>query len=116
MYLNKTKVILLQMYMCAELLSHVQLFATPWNVACQTPLSMGFSRQGYWDGMPFPFPGDLPDPGIEPGSLALQAYSLPSELPGKPNRGSKVNKENHICFAQSRIIFSANLTSLFYRG
>ena len=50
--------------------------------------------------MPFPSPGDLPDPGIEPGSLALQADYLPSELPGKPNRGSKVSKENHICFAQ----------------
>ena len=47
-------------------------------------LSMKFSRQDYWSGLPFPFPGDLPDPGIKPGSPALQADSLPSELPGKP--------------------------------
>ena len=49
-------------------LSRVQLFATPWTVAYQAPLSMGFSRQEYWNGLPFPSPGDLPDPGIEPGS------------------------------------------------
>ena len=59
--------------------SHVQLFATPWTVACQSPLSMGFSRQEYWSGLPFPAPGDLPDPGIESGSPALQGDSLPSE-------------------------------------
>ena len=52
-------------------LSHVQLFATPRTVAYQAPLSMGFSRQEYWSGLPFPSPGDLPDPGIEPGSPAL---------------------------------------------
>ena len=50
----------------------------PWTVACQAPLSMEFSRQEYWSGLPFPSPGDLPDPGIEPGSPALQADSLPS--------------------------------------
>ena len=54
--------------------------ATSWTVACQAPLSMGFSRQQYWSGMPFPFPGDLPNPGIEPESPALQADSLPTEL------------------------------------
>ena len=48
--------------------SHVQLFATPWTVACQAPLFMGFFRQEYWSGLPFPPPGDLPDPGIEPAS------------------------------------------------
>ena len=47
--------------------------ATPWTVVCKAPQSMGFSRQEYWSGLPFPSPGDLPDPGIEPGSLALQA-------------------------------------------
>ena len=47
--------------------------ATPWTVACQAPLSMGFSRQEHWSGLPFPSPGDLPNPGIEPGSPALQA-------------------------------------------
>ena len=52
-------------------LSRVRLFATPWTVAYQAPLSMGFSRQQYWSGLPFPSPGDLPDPEIEPGSLAL---------------------------------------------
>ena len=65
-------------------LSHVQLFATPWTVAYQSPLSMGFFRQEYWNELPFPFPGDLPDPEIEPGSPALQAVSLPTELQGKP--------------------------------
>ena len=58
--------------------------ATPWTVACQAPLSMGFSRQEYWSGVPLPSPGDLPDPGIKPGSPALQADSLPTELLGKP--------------------------------
>ena len=52
-------------------------------VARKVPLSMGFSRQEYWSGLLFPSPGDLPDPGIEPQSPALQADSLPSELPGK---------------------------------
>ena len=52
---------------------------TLWTVAHQAPLSMGFSRQGYWSGLPFPSPGDLPDPGIEPRSPALQAFSLPTE-------------------------------------
>ena len=54
--------------------------ATPWTVACQAPLSVGFSRQEYWSGLPFPSAGDLPDPGIEPRSPALQADSLPTEL------------------------------------
>ena len=56
---------------------------TSWTVAYQAPLSMGFSRQEYWSGLPFPSPGDLPDPRIEPGSPALQADALPSEPPGK---------------------------------
>ena len=54
-------------------LSRVQLFVTPWTVGYQPPPSMGFSRQEYWSGLPFPSPGDLPDPGIKPGSPALQA-------------------------------------------
>ena len=57
--------------------------ATPWSVAYQAPLTVGFSRQEYWNGLPFPSPGDLPNPGIEPGSPTLQADGLPSELPGK---------------------------------
>ena len=68
------------------LLSRVLLFATLWTVAHQAPLSMGFSRQEYWNGLPFPSPGDLPDPGIEPRSPALQADALTSEPPGKPSK------------------------------
>ena len=67
-----------------KLLSHVRLFVTPWTVVYQGPLSMGFSRQEYWSGLPFPSPGDLPNPGTEPRSPALQADALPSEPPGKP--------------------------------
>ena len=69
------------------MLSHVQLFATPWTIAHQAPLSMEFSRQEYWSGLPFPSPGDLPDPGIKPASpmsLALQADSFPAEPLGSP--------------------------------
>ena len=55
---------------------------TPWTVALQAPLSLGFSRQEYWSGLPLPFPEDLPNPGIEPRSSALQADSFPSELKG----------------------------------
>ena len=64
-------------------LSYVWLFVTPWTVAYQAPQSMGFSRQEYWSGVPFPSPGDLPNPGIQPGSPSLQADTLPSEPPGK---------------------------------
>ena len=64
--------------------------ATSWTIASQAPLSMEFSRQEYWSGLPHPSPGDLPDPGIKPGSPALHAvFFLPSELPGKhmlPNK------------------------------
>ena len=60
-------------------LSSVLLFSTPWTVAHQAPLSMGFSRQEYWSGLPFPSLGDLPDPGIEPRSPALQEDALTSE-------------------------------------
>ena len=85
-----------------KLLSRVGLFATPWAVAYQAPLSVGFSRQEYCSGLPFPSPGDLPDPGIEPRSPALEADALTSEqlqscltlcdpkdcsLPGSSNHG-----------------------------
>ena len=60
---------------------------TPWTVACQAPLNTEYSRQEYWTGLPLPSPGDLPDPGIESGSPVLQADSLLSELPGKPQIG-----------------------------
>ena len=64
---------------CCTALSHfiVQLCATPWTVACQPPLSMGFPRQEYWSGLPFPSSGDLPNPGIEPMSPMSPADSLP---------------------------------------
>ena len=66
-------------YSEVQSLSHDRLFATPQTVAYQPPLSMGFSRQEYWSGLPFPFPGDLPYPGIELESPAFQADALPSE-------------------------------------
>ena len=59
------------------------ILVTPWTVACQAPLSMRFSRQAYWNGLPFPSPGALPDLGIKPGSPAWQANSLPTELSEK---------------------------------
>ena len=62
----------------------VQHFVTTWTVACQAPLFMGFSRQEYWSGLPFPPPGDFPNPGIKPESPPLQADSLPAEPPGEP--------------------------------
>ena len=69
-------------FVIVKSLSRVRLFATPWTVAYQAPPSMGFSRQECWSGLPFPSPGDLPDPGIEPGSPTLQADTLLSEPPG----------------------------------
>ena len=82
--------------------SHVWLFATPWSVACQAPLSMGFPRQEYWSGLPFPFPGELPDLRIKPRSFSLQPDSLLSEPPGKclvtlliPLKGP-ISKYSHI--------------------
>ena len=77
-------------------LSHVQFFATPWTVAYQAPHSMGFPRQEYWSGLPFPSPGDLPDPGIEPGSPALQADALISEPPGS-NRNEPIPTATDYC-------------------
>ena len=62
------------------LVSCAQLFATPWTATHQAPLSVGFFRQRYWSGLLFPSPKDLPNPGLEPGSPALQAVSLPTGL------------------------------------
>ena len=67
------------------MLSHAQLFVTLWTVTYLAALSVGFSRQEYWSGLPFPSPGDLPNPGMEAGSPALQADALPSEPLGKPS-------------------------------
>ena len=69
---------------CVFSCSVVSDSATPWTIACQASLSMGFPRQEYWSGLPFPSPWDHPNPGIEPESPALQANSLPAELPGEP--------------------------------
>ena len=76
--------------MGAPSFSHVQHFVTPWTVTCQAPLSMEFSRQQYWSGLPFPTPGDLPNRGIEPMSLAspgLAGGFFTTEPPGKSNTG-----------------------------
>jgi len=67
----------------SEVTQSCPTLATPWTVPRHAPQSMEFSRQEYWSGLPFPSPGDLPDPGIEPGSPVLQADALPSEPPGK---------------------------------
>ena len=79
----------LNMCLCAiQMVCHsvscVLLFATPRTIAGQAPLSMGFPRQEYWSGLPFPSPGDLPHSGIQPRSPAMQADSLSTESPGKP--------------------------------
>ena len=79
--------------------SVVRLFATLWTVTLQAPLSMGFSRQEYWSGLPCTLPGNLCNPGIEPVSLesrALQAYSLPIEPPGKPKIENVVQSLSHV--------------------
>ena len=79
------------MCVCACMLSHAGHFVTPWTVAHKAPLSMGFSGQEYWSGLPFPSPGDLPDPGIEsvsPASPALAGGSLPLSHQGGPVENS----------------------------
>ena len=69
--------------MHAQSLSHVSLFSTTWTIDHQAPLSTGFSRQEYWSGLPFPPPGDLPDPGTKPASPALAGELFTTEPPGK---------------------------------
>ena len=86
--------------------------ATTWTVAHQAPLSMGFSRQEYWSGLPFPSLGDLPDPGIEPRSPVLQADSLPTELRGKPLKQENHSKKQGGCERRCKI-GSHNVPSLF---
>ena len=84
--LNKTLKVLFKECLKVEVksLSGVRLSSTTWTVAYQAPPSVGFSKQEYWSGLPFPSPGDLPNPGVEPGSPALQGDALPYEPPGKP--------------------------------
>ena len=75
---------------CCLVADCVQLFLTPWTVVLQAALSMGFSRQEYWSALPFPSPGDLPDPGVESLSLAPLALAgrfFTAELTGKPSKG-----------------------------
>ena len=67
-------------------------FTTPWAVAHQAPLPMGFLSQDYWSGLPFPSPGDLPDPGIKPGSPALAGRFFTTEPPGKPENRAPTTK------------------------
>ena len=74
------------------------LFAIQWTVAYQAPPSMWFSRQEYWSGLPFPSPGDLPNPGIESGSPTLQADTLPSEPLGKPSRSHFVYSSENLLY------------------
>ena len=83
-FFNKHNFINANMLFYAYSLSHGRLFAAPWSIAHQAPLSMGFPWQEYWSGLPCTPPGDLPNPGIELRSPALQADSLPAESPGKP--------------------------------
>ena len=91
-------------------LSRVRLFETPWTIAYQAPPSMRFSRQEYWSGLPFVSPGDLPDPGIKPVSLALQADSLPLSHLGSLLRG--LMSLNDLAFTQ----FPSTSLSFSYSG
>ena len=84
--IRKGKVYYMVLKVKVKSLSRVGLFATPWTVAYQAPLSMGFSRQECWSGLPFPSPGDLPDPGIKPASPVLSSRFFTTEPPGKPTR------------------------------
>ena len=84
-----------------QLLSYARLFATPQTIAHQAPLSMEFSRQEYLNGQPFHYPGDLPNPGVEPESPALQADSLLSEHQGRVVHGSKIKKQENFLPAPS---------------
>ena len=79
-------------------------FVTPWTVAHQASLSMGFPRQEFWSGLPFPSPGDLPDPGIKPASPALAGGFFTTEPPGKPSKGCRI------------IIISLDYNATVYRG
>ena len=79
--------------MLAKLLQLSLTFAAPWTVACQVPLSMGFPRQDYSNGLPFPFPRDLPDPGIKTASPALAGRFFTAEPPGKPLLKKKKKKQ-----------------------
>ena len=87
--------------MRAQLLSCVWLFVIPWTIDSQAPLSMGFPKQESWSGLPFPSPGDLPNPGIKPGAPAFQAESLPLSHQGSPE---KKDIRTQISFTPLRIL------------
>ena len=87
---NQTSVYLRKLKVKVKLLSRVRLFVTLWTVAYQASPSLGFSRQEYWSGLPFPSPGHLPHPGIEPQFPTLEADALTSEPPGKPLQEASV--------------------------
>ena len=97
-----------------KLLSCVQLFAIPWTVAYQAPLYMGFSRQEYWNGLPFPSPGDLPNPGIKPRSPTLQVDALPSEPPGYDKPRWCTRKERHYFACKSLYSQSDGFSGVMY--
>ena len=102
--------------MCAWVLSHfshVQLFATPWTIARQAPLSVGFPRQEYWNGLPFPSPGKFPDLGIEPVSPALAGRFFTTEPPGKSSLITgemliKITKKLHLTPVRMALIKKDN--------
>ena len=93
-YQNFPRNTLMKMWSEWKSLSCVWPFVTQWTAAHQAPLSMEFSRQEYWSGLPFPSPGDLPDPGIQPRSPALPADSLPTEPAGKPSENIQTAEFN----------------------
>ena len=100
-----------------QLLDCVQLFTTPWTLAYQGTLSMDFSRQEHWSGLPFPSLGDLPNPGIESESPALQAGSLPSEPPGKPHLLLTFNNiNNDYCYSQHVCVLSGEAWKILFQG
>ena len=100
-------------------ISHIGLFATPWIEACQAPLSMEFPRQEYWNGLPFLSPGNLPHPGIEPASPALQADSLLLSPRGSPegSRQLLLSRLSHVQLLETpwTIIHQAPLSMRFSR-
>ena len=93
--------------------SHVQLFVTPWTIACQAPLSMEFSRQEHWNGLSFLSPGDLLDPEIEPRSFASQTDSSPSEPPGKPQLVAEFYIKRSVCILSPRNDDTLNVSRMF---
>ena len=106
-WLQSPSAVIFSQFSSIQLLSRVRLFVTRWTVAYQASPSMGFSKQEYWSGLPFPSPGDLPNPGIKPRSPTLQADTLPSEPPGKPF----CHQGGVISISEIIDIFPSNLSS-----